>query len=966
MKFNRICASILIGTMMLSGCGASAGSFVFTPTSASRVDQPFAGQLFLGTGIGDIPVSVETLDGQVVATSRTNATGSYLFVDPLPTDFRVVARVSEELAFSREIRNFGSQPTFGAITIPTTLVSRLAQARPGETVDGLENDVRAALRLPSDAQLDELDESVSEDFSHLAFFVRAARNGGVKAYLESLANGEAADEAFVLRADSLNLPSGALDPKLAEPLQRFAGSQKVRLSTRRLLSRGAFDGRVSVANGTSSTGVSGEIRGQFGEVAAVVSIALAVGIAAVNGAAQAFIISDQRDASQLAATWAVAALEARFDGVERSLSELSDQISGVQQTVDQIIATINYDNMQDVIRRANGFEDSIQLQQNRYLQAIIDALGTPNYFSGEPSTLPNNVANVVATLRTDQTMLDLQNQVNQLQGLLAGADGVPQSSGQIEYQPIVVDANSTSNPGAARPNLVLIERDNVLSSFSIPPADSWERFGFFPYRSAALLDEATGSCEAYTSSQILGCNLIGEAAHLSANPQQAIPRAVAYIENTYRSLLNVRAQLPSYPLSDNYFVDLPNGLIWYTVLQAPVSDPAAFARAFDDGKTTGWRTPSREEMEALLAAGGLANPEKLPGGPLGEPTGGLERLGFDLTALGADNLIEAPSYSLLTTNGYYDVNPNEYLRVDLTSVGLLDNSIGFGFDFISDSTDPLPFFMCRTIGPTPVNQILAGENQNVIENSWPPYFSVTLTDEEIPTLGAFRGFTEVSIQNLQARLKGDWDVYVGGLSAFEFARFGFDDESNNVPLQTLSRAVSGAPPTYFLTNDNAGSTVSNNPGTYGVVTPRVNADQETTIKASTLGFSGSKFPVVMSDTVSFSLPAPQQVRLSELTVMPLNIAISSAGQNASQQFLGQGYFDDKTFQDLTQRTTWTVIDEDTGQAPVAASLSASTPGLLLITNDPNGSINLIVTGTVELSGNPSGSQTTTSRVRVIR
>ncbi|MCA9780507.1 MAG: hypothetical protein KC800_27475, partial [Candidatus Eremiobacteraeota bacterium] len=94
-------------TWLATGCGSSSQDFVNTNTgSFVLTPETVQGKLFLGATVGGVPVQLQTVDGLVLGATVTDGAGSFTFPGPVPTNFRVVATLSDGLAFSREIRDF--------------------------------------------------------------------------------------------------------------------------------------------------------------------------------------------------------------------------------------------------------------------------------------------------------------------------------------------------------------------------------------------------------------------------------------------------------------------------------------------------------------------------------------------------------------------------------------------------------------------------------------------------------------------------------------------------------------------------------------------------------------------------------------------------------------------------------------------------------------------------------------------
>jgi hypothetical protein len=227
----RTLAILALSLLFLVGCGGSNRSFVANPSSFEGIStENVNGKLFLGAPMSGVPVEMQSLDGSVLSTRTTDASGNFVFSGSHPTDFRLLARLSDGSTYSREVRGFASD-TFAVINLPTTMVSLLDQAQPGQTLSDVEGRVRQGLGLPNGSGLDLIEDSVGFAFSHLAFYVRASEAGGVEAYLQEIADtGVLPPGRFLLRQDVLDAPLVGLAPELASVLESFRADPRVRLS----------------------------------------------------------------------------------------------------------------------------------------------------------------------------------------------------------------------------------------------------------------------------------------------------------------------------------------------------------------------------------------------------------------------------------------------------------------------------------------------------------------------------------------------------------------------------------------------------------------------------------------------------------------------------------------------------------------------------------------------------------------
>ena len=125
-------------------------------------------------------------------------------------------------------------------------------------------------------------------------------------------------------------------------------------------------------------------------------------------------------------------------------------------------------------------------------------------------------------------------------------------------------------------------------------------------------------------------------------------------------------------------------------------------------------------------------------------------------------------------------------------------------------------------------------------------------------------------------------------------------------------------------------------------------------------------PSAITASVPFNTVGPETVTLDQIQIMPRNVAMANPGTTGTnvitQQFVAVGFYSDQTVQDLTSSATWSVVDTDTGVAPVGAVISST--GNLETTNVPNASENLEVRVSITQTGNPSGTSSDSTLVLV--
>jgi len=172
--------------LLLAGCGSDGplGS-----SSAPPLGRALYGMVLLDRPRSGVPVELQTLDGRVLAETRSDA--GALFKIPqgsAPERFRVVARLPE-----------GDVQCLGGSDSPFLAVNALSHliALSG----GDEARVRRGLGIPPETALNGLSNLRGSPFSHQLFLAQAAQNGGFPAFSESVARRLERGETLSFRLD---------------------------------------------------------------------------------------------------------------------------------------------------------------------------------------------------------------------------------------------------------------------------------------------------------------------------------------------------------------------------------------------------------------------------------------------------------------------------------------------------------------------------------------------------------------------------------------------------------------------------------------------------------------------------------------------------------------------------------------------------------------------------------------------
>lgn len=927
LRLSRILLTI-VAALALSGCGDGEKDFVFTSTGGDVAQAPsvLAGKLFLGAPVAGVPITVESLQGEVLATSTTNASGSFLFRRIFPDSFRVAASFENGLTFYREFRDFNSNPGFAGITIPSTLVSLHSRANPGVDLSLSEATVRRALSLPADYYLSSLNESASSPFSHLAFFVRARTQGGLAAYLASFAQTvETRREAFSLRTVHLDQNYSDLDARIAQAVDRFRVTPRVRLGTERTLSRGLSTSLTSA----SPEGIfPSQVRAQVGEVVVSADVVLSV-LGFVGKNVGAAVIKDLTSSGY---TWIASLLSGHSETDD--MAQIIDTLNDISQQVDLILKGVAFEFAQPLL----AAQADIQNLQSALTIAFNTAAATTDYFNDQPqnSTVPENITKYLNPIRNASALNDIQNDVETIQLYLTGNTSVPQATTAISYPPVVVNPSGTVN-------YVTQQRDAVLDAYGISKGSDIR--GDMPVRSAYLLDQALASFEGYAQTQILGAHLAGEAAHQTASPGISFNQGKAVADNVARSLLSTRAQLPAYPPDDNYFLDLDNGLLWYMVSEGAAYDAStgqsgtaeanqAFAQAFSPDGSRGWRLPFWDEIRSLQDRGGAA----ATGGSgisVSQTQAGLEALGFDFRG--------ALSVGGRTTNPPICVADWRYDNGVFGSHTWAIEPSGLYWVPSSTSTNELPdsqtgFLMVRSISANPCYDInpptISGGRE---DGTWPAVMAGTFYANEAAFVGV--PTTLSATVTTQAGNSGTIEVdssyvaYMGG--SFNVA--GSDrstDYTRNPSLTTRNPFV------YFLTNDNQTTTVSNykdssSGSSYGQLIAHVvqGGSLQTTISYFGLGYVNGSFPATMAGAATNTWSSQPTISLQNIQISPYNSVLNLLDDpTQAPSFVATGFYSDGTARDISDLVSWTatyIANDGTEQPAPGLTFSIQNPNQLI-------------------------------------
>jgi hypothetical protein len=221
---------------MLVGCGSSSNEinpsgYSFTTPDGST-QNTIGGRVELGAPVGNLPIALE-IGGASVGGLTSGGSGA--FQAPAPpangqsASFRITAQLPDGTLLAQDVENYTGGSLFLQLNVPTTLVSRYRRAHPGVDLATAEAKVRTFLQIPAGRNLSYgINETPSESFSHLAFLLRAAQNGGLSSFLDQVVaqldtpqNRGQVGAPFRLRDASFQASLTGLHPSLAAVAQEI-------------------------------------------------------------------------------------------------------------------------------------------------------------------------------------------------------------------------------------------------------------------------------------------------------------------------------------------------------------------------------------------------------------------------------------------------------------------------------------------------------------------------------------------------------------------------------------------------------------------------------------------------------------------------------------------------------------------------------------------------------------------------
>ena len=923
-----IFAVLISALFTVAGCGSSASDFIAT-SHTGLTTQPVVGKVYVGKTLGGVEVSILAPDGQTVATARTDSSGTFFIPQTLPVDFLAQARVAEDLLLLREVRGYG-----GELLVLNGLSTMVAlQARStGSSLEDATVDIRGRLKIAESDYLDMMEESPSRSFSHVAFLAESAAVGGPQAYLEQLSSGATPPQApFIIRREHLQADFSSLSPELQAILSDVLDDPKLQLALRSRWSR-ALD-RQFTLNGEQ---VAVEERAETAQaiLGGVENIIEYIGVSA-----ESEFVPNGSDLDKVF-SWVGVALGWRNADTD-ALEAIQEQLVQVQQGISDI----------DLKTDQGTFDAANSNVQTDYIKPITDiiddeldaiAQADPKDNNDRPSSTPSianqNIANYVSFVNTDANFDEVHEDLKGIQAAMVGLG--PQAVDGV-YGPPEPGSGGTTNLTTFGAKL------NVQQTLGVPIGKDGSqsgKTGFTPVRSSYLFDQALQTFEYYASYQIFGMTALGETGHGGSQPSVSISQLILRQNNAVGCLLAQRAQLPHYPQSDKFFIDLQNGLIWYTEVQSArtFSSANSVASSFSAGPYGAgtWRIPAYQEIQSLQQRGAYA---MVSDGELDteDTVDGLAALGFDNTEA-IDDAGSVWAYAWVYDDNTWKLD-DKSLRADL-------NQSIIPYQYIHEEDDTYPFFLVHSIGDPVLAMDVPGGSDG---SGWPSALTSKMKASEMPYLGVPTGIGMTIDSFSDLAPVADWKVYLGGT-----VELGTDTiKTSYTTARVANYGVSGyssvLPIVWYTTADHKKALVSNFPDDYGAVyenadsgtsvalsisgltvdEERVSSDQDgnNTLAANAFPFIGTASPIytnrhILSSTPNHTVASPQNLTLD------LTTASGKVGQN----FVATGFYNGSFNRFVVDRTAdvdWHAHDETTNTEVPGITFSQSEPGRLIIDLD---------------------------------
>jgi hypothetical protein len=894
--------------LWLCGCGSNDENFVVGAAGAPASGAAVLGRLHLGGAIEGVPVQLQDSSGAVLGETTTSRTGTFAFrgLDALPQDFRVSARLSNGDQFATEVRGQNGANSYLAINLPTSLVAAVLQADPSLGFEQASEKVREYLGFQDVAAMAfSSGESARAPFSHLAFFVAAAENGGWTSFRDQIVSdilGGRPRPDFSLSHSSLDTPLAGLDPGLVAALERT---------------------RAEVG---------------FPEMVA----------AAVAERAPAQL---RRLAEGLVSEPAVTEVTAQSASDTTILGKIIGTIRHIGgSTSDADLQSIGWSHILDALNFNYGTTRMVEVNQDQLISLL--RLIT--------ATASSNVNTPALQTRID-SMLSLANRLSNINGGGDGVGGTPTKINPAQGQDLQ-SPNSPKNPpgdvtsltsdivafndyislltdlnnvarGTSGPTSAILTYRNDFNT-SIGTVGTFDT-GYFPVTSSNLVSRALFSYNYYASLQMVTAILYAERSHVaSANPTVDMTNAFYTLLDAANNLKLQRSQLPLQPLASDVMIDIQGGLMWSTLACDP--DTIGNARTFADNfRVVGsnghvyddWRLPSEGELALLQDRGRLctiqgAAPQSDPGvyPDTYNTLAGLVGLGWNTWNMSSVNdngdlWCESWDYkngSWSSTTGYYSINT--------------DDSTLFGDRFQKDSSTSSKhaYFLVRNFG-----QPVVIEDSDAPSGSSPYTDYAALTNDEFTTTGWMSALRYTGFDRGTPGANSLWRMVTGGSIEMGVNGTGNSDSRQfpriqlEVALDTYYDALDPVNPHDIITMISGVPNLLTIGGDGQMYYHNDVADRNPTpvaFNAQSINRAGQN--VGEPSGVPVPLLAPLTV-VRDIAITPRNRVYNLNGAaSGTDNYACLAYMSDNTVRDVSGSAVWTVTRSN-GQPSTSSSFQGS-------------------------------------------
>ena len=904
---------LLIFALLTIGCETSDNSFVAT-SPGQFVTAPVVGKVFASADVAGQTVELRDSSGGILDSVVTNESGNFVFRGTVPADFRLVVPLENGLFLAREVRGFTGDGFF-VVNVPTTLVS--LNSGGGLSLADAEALVQAQLQLSSREALFVIEDGVGTEFSHFAFFVEAANNGGVQAYLMNLADSQGAlGTPYLLTRDDIGASVSSLSPQIQTLLDQVRSDPRINLALRRPVSR-RLD-RVFKSGGQSPPNPATEnpdVLLQGLGLSAASNILEYIGTSAESS-----LVADDTNADKVF-SWVGVALGWRTSSTA-TLENIEAQLNQVQAGITELDQKSDNQNFQDAKDdlATNSINPLTEIISSELLAISTTTSSDLDNMPAGSSDLPQNTQNYLALLTADSAFSDAQANLREVQAAMVGFNAVP-----VDPGPVAVPQTQGQNLIMEGAKIALT--DELGITVGVGNGSEVQQWANFPVRSGFLLDQALQTFELYAEYQMLGMVALGETGHSTSNPSADIDNLITQTDNAMASIISQRSQVPHYPRSENFFIDLQNGLIWYTVAQGnmDLADAKTFAANFQDGVYNDgqWRLPAFQETVALQQRGVYAT---VADGSLdyGDTLTGLQNLGFDLTGVNSDGEVwntewfySAPDWVISATGG-------QIFRLTHES----DNHRNFD---TTDDNPSYPVLLVHSIGK-PVIAMNDPNANNEPDGVWPDSMTSSVSGHDLPFVGVLTGFSDLEFFIDELSFTGAWNSTFGG--SF---RIGTDTINTQINTDRISGYYGTTdhtlPYMYYTTSNVADLRASNFPHSFGDLF--FNTFNSSTLFLNSAGSSGTVFPVPVQASIGTTAefvdsdPFSNQISPRNLTLDLVGVSPSS--DMPTQRFVLTSFYKDesKIVRDSTSSVTWVAEDADTGQPVPGVTFAESVPGELV-------------------------------------